>query len=154
MTTLIDFKRRCAVCGAASSQTEMASTTTFGSPDLDFRPPPLTRHALGAEVQMCPKCGYCAGTIAEAPRSAPRTVRSAKYRTQRRDRGHPRLANQFLCWAMVEEDARQYSLAGHAALRAAWACDDANAPRTARHCRLLAVQLLLKARRRRQRFAT
>jgi len=153
MTTLAQFERRCAICGATSTQTEMVSTTVFGSPDLDFRPPPLVRDSLGAEVQECPGCGYCAGNIAQAPRNARTTVRSARYRRQRRNRRYPSLANRFLCWALVEEGVRRYSQAGHTAVRAAWACDDADARHAARRCRDLTVSLFLKARSRKQQFA-
>lgn len=37
---------KCAVCGKESEQITLASTNTFGSPDLDLRPPEMKRSTM------------------------------------------------------------------------------------------------------------
>jgi hypothetical protein len=39
MTTLFEVDRACAVCGQESRQLSLTSTSAFGAPDLDLRPP-------------------------------------------------------------------------------------------------------------------
>jgi hypothetical protein len=56
----------CAVCGRQTPQTILFSTSTFGAPDLDLRPPPMKRQTIEYWVQECPYCGYVASNISEA----------------------------------------------------------------------------------------
>jgi len=65
MTTSMPVTVRCALCGAASAQHVLASTTTFGPPDLDLRPQGPARWALQFQVQQCPRCGSCAEQIGQ-----------------------------------------------------------------------------------------
>jgi hypothetical protein len=65
MTTYVEKDFKCAVCDDVSAHKLMRSTTTFGSPDLDTRPPGLVRFAISHAIPICPHCGYSAPDISE-----------------------------------------------------------------------------------------
>ena len=56
MSTMCDFPRICAVCGAMHEYRILTSTNAFGSPDLDLRPPMMKRGTMHLWVQECPSC--------------------------------------------------------------------------------------------------
>ncbi|MEW6034464.1 MAG: hypothetical protein AB1603_06390 [Chloroflexota bacterium] len=171
MTTTSERKKKCAVCGEVSKHSVVRSAGRHGSPDLDTRPPSLERFTIDTWVQRCPSCGYCSWSISRrVPRGASEVVRSELYQVQLRSRDFPRLANQFLCWSLVQEQAGNFAGAGWACIHAAWVCDDAaefnmlygnvsgqemgvrDEAAAARNCRLKAALLLARARERGQRF--
>ena len=53
MTTIIEEKVICAVCGVQQTVHEMGSTSSFGAMDLDTRPPPLRRSTMHLWVHEC-----------------------------------------------------------------------------------------------------
>jgi len=134
----------CAVCGAASEQTSMLSTNTFGAPDLDARPPEMLRSTIAWWVHECPGCGYCAEDLGEAPAGAAEVVRSQAYRQQLDDPRAPELARRFLCAALIAEADRGPGAPAlvQALVNAAWACDDAEDAEGAVRCRLRAASAL------------
>lgn len=138
----------CAVCGAESEQTDLMSSSSFGAPDLDSRPPALLRDTIDWWVHECPVCGYCAADIAKAPPEAERVVHSEAYRRQLKDSDTPDLARRFLCQAMVLEatGGRPTDEVVSALLAAAWACDDAGATEAAAQLRLRTAATLEAAR--------
>ena len=58
MPTLSYNTIRCAVCGRESRQPNILSYSTFGFPDLDFRPPKMLRDTMSCWIQDCPFCCY------------------------------------------------------------------------------------------------
>lgn len=126
MTTQSVDAFQCAVCDRVSLHGVIMSTSGFGSPDLDFRPPPLERFTIDHWVQECPHCGYCAPVITEKIRKAGKLVRSAKYRgiLKKPQRGDAQLYNQFLCASALYEHAGDLAAAARMALCAAWVADD------------------------------
>ncbi len=156
MTTFREVQLTCAVCGHTAAHTVLVSSSAFGDVDLDTRPPPLLRLALPLQIQSCPLCGYCAEDIAVAPPEAKKIVRGAEYRKQLKDERFPYLANLFLCHALLRAACGDYPGAGWAAIRAAWACDDAGPAyaQAAVACRMRAVAWLSQARQQGQPFAT
>ena len=155
MTTFANVERTCAVCGHTDEHTVLMSTSVFGAPDLDTRPPPLARLTLPMQIQCCPVCGYCAPNVSEALPEAAAEVARPEYQAQLRHPDFPYLANLFLCWSRIAEAAGRYAEAGWAAVRAAWACDDEGPARAgaAVACRERAVALFESARQRGQAFA-
>ncbi|HLG08711.1 MAG TPA: hypothetical protein VI409_08610 [Gaiellaceae bacterium] len=145
MTTSMPVTVRCALCGADSAQHVLASTTTFGPPDLDLRPQGPARWALQFEVQQCPRCGYCADQIGQRTPRAGRTVASLMYRDVLESARMPLLARQFFCAALVAETAERRDAAASHFVDAAWACDDAGAVEQARICRQRAAEMLASA---------
>ena len=136
------IRKKCALCGAISDHAELISTSYFGSPDLDGRPPPLGRWTLDTQIQNCPSCGYCAPDISEKIDGASVVVKSSSYKKQLREPELPELADAFLCFSMIMEKVGNYAKAGLACVHAAWVCDDENNDAGARRCRVKAVALL------------
>ncbi len=153
MTTFIKAETTCAVCGETSTFAVLSSTSQFGEPDLDTRPPEMVRSTLSFQIQCCPACHYCSPDISEAHPGASQIIRSAAYREQRNDNTYPDLANKFLCRAIIEDQADSPAGGGWAALRAAWVCDDAGETESARRCRQRAIGLFEKARQNGEIFA-
>lgn len=145
MTTLDEARVKCQVCGNISEHPCVISTSMFGAPDLDTRPPEVQRSTLPYWVQACPSCGYCAQELTDAIPGAAERVREAAYAAQLHERGYPELADRFLCWSLLLERAGQLELAGKTSLYAAWACDDAQEDAAARKCRTRAVALYEQA---------
>jgi hypothetical protein len=76
-------------------------------------------------VQRCTACGYCAPSLSTEIPGAVDTVRSASYQNQLHSAEYPKLANEFLCLALLYEQDGQLANAGRSAVHAAWVCDDA-----------------------------
>jgi hypothetical protein len=145
MTTSMPVTVRCAVCGADSAQQVLASTSSFGPPDLDLRPNGPARWALQFHVQRCPRCGYCAENIGQRTRGARRAVSSIVYREVLEHARMPELARHYFCAALVAEAAECRDASSRHFLSAAWVCDDAGAVEQARICRHRAAEMLAKA---------
>jgi hypothetical protein len=145
MTTMQEIDVRCAVCGASGRYAALSSTSSFGPPDLDLRPQGPGRWALEFSVQRCRSCGYCAGSIGQAPVGARETVDSVVYRDVLERSKLPRLARTLFCAALVVEGAGLPEVAAWRFLEAAWACDDKRARAQARTCRERAVEMFRRA---------
>src|SRR5262249_6696974 len=146
MTTLFPQKETCFVCGNISEHTVIGSTNTFGSPDLDLRPSEMQRSTITHWIQRCPTCGYCARSISTGPEIAKQIVTSPEYVEQRDNPAYPALANQFLCWALIQAADGNDAVAGRAALDAAWICDDEQAAEKADICRRKAIASFASAK--------
>lgn len=136
----------CGNCGAENTVTVVGSSNQIGYSDLDGRPPEMMRSTLEYDVMECSKCHYCAFDLQEKPQSAAakkviaspmpgktladRFARAAEI--QATEAAAPRPAAQF---PEIDDSAyakrNAYFAAGHLFLRAAWCCDDANAPERA-----------------------
>jgi hypothetical protein len=144
MTTMNEVEVRCAVCGTLGRKAVLTSTSSFGPPDLDLRPQGPARWALEFEVQRCNGCGYCAGSIGQAPIGARETVESVVYRDVLERSKLPRLARSLFCSALVCEGAGEPEEAGWLFLKAAWACDDKRARAHARTCRERSAEMFAR----------
>ena len=142
MTTMYPAEVTCAACGTVAEFMEIGSTSIFGSPDLDLRPAPLARYNLSHQVQCCPECGYCAEDISEPLETAAarELLSSGQYQAQLQNSSFPKLANQFICLALLQEQEGDSEAAAWAYLQAAWACDDEENDPGACQCRLRAAQ--------------
>lgn len=129
------------------------SSTAFGLPDLDLRPSRPARSSLFAWIDCCPVCGYCAGDITKAPDNAKYIVTSEIYKKQLADPSFSKLTNSFLCKAIIDESAGNYSAAAWAAIHAAWVCDDEEKVEGAKMCRNKAVDMVLHAIKNGQKLA-
>jgi hypothetical protein len=125
MTTMFQEEKSCAICGAKSEHTGIASTNSFGSPDLDLRPPEMRRSTMAYWVQECPVCGYAHGSIEEEVPEADTTIASDAYRAVTAGPLHDSLTGRFLKASIISEGASDPGVAANYALWAAWAADDA-----------------------------
>jgi hypothetical protein len=146
MTTIVATEVTCAVCGAANRVEVLVSSNTFGSSDLDTRPPEMLRSALHTGVARCAHCGHCAADLAHAVPGAADGVRDDDYRALLADDTLPAKAREFLCRARLESAAGRLADAFWATISAAWTADDANDAAAADRCRSLAVAALRLAR--------
>ena len=51
MTTMFDKAVECSICGEKSNHTVIRSTNSFGSPDLDRRPPEMPLAMVAEETE-------------------------------------------------------------------------------------------------------
>jgi hypothetical protein len=126
MTTFAPQSVACGNCRHVFTHHTVASSYTFGSPDLDTRPPEMQRSTMHAWIQRCPSCGYCSHDASEFDARFREVVESAEYRSQLADTCCPEVASTFICARMLAEAAGRGADAGWAYLHAAWALDDAN----------------------------
>ena len=135
---------RCVACGRQSSQTILASTNRFGSPDLDMRPPEMMRSTMRWWIQECPHCGYVAEDIGDSCGVATEWLKSEVYKTCDGRSFKSDLAARFYKNYLTNLVYGSKRKAFYAALHAAWACDDAQDVSNAIHCRSCALQALDK----------
>lgn len=135
----------CVVCGQKSRQLRIISVSAFGSPDLDTRPPKTARWTIDAWIQRCPHCGYCASDLSENRRNAKRSIATTKYKAQLCNPRNHKLANSFLCKAIIDEASNDLSAATWALINAAWTCDDKDQTDEATECRAKAAAMFEKA---------
>lgn len=139
MTTVYQEKEACRICGTISDHVTIGPTKSFGSSDLDTRPPQMLRSTLKFQIRRCPGCGYCAPDLADASALVVAIVKSDAYRAQLDHPGYSMLANSFLCYALIQQAVGALDQAGWACLSAAWVCDDEQAHAPAKQCRLNAI---------------
>lgn len=145
MTTLFRETKQCSVCGSEAEYTDLSSTNTIGSTDLDTRPPEMRRSTMFTWVQRCVACGYCNFDVSELRLGAPAVIDTIDYRRQLTCPDSPELANTFLCAAMTGQAAGSYASATWSLVHAAWVCDDAGQLENAGTCRGKAAVMLLVA---------
>lgn len=145
MTSYADEIIKCGQCGAENVYRVLQSTNSFGSCDLDTRPPEMRRSTMETWVQRCPACGYCASDISHPARQVKAVMESAEYREQLNNPEFPRLANSFLCRAIIERDKKKFAAATWSQIFAAWTCDDRKAVEAASTCRRMAADMLVRA---------
>ena len=153
MTTFVQESETCCLCGSTNEFSVVASTYTFGSPDLDTRPPALARDSVYYAIHRCPSCGYSAPDVSAAEDAWRAAVKSPNYQSQLSDRRYPESANALLCWSMLQDAIGVVDQAGWAALQAAWVCDDENAASASVDCRRRAATLFCAAREKQVSFA-
>jgi hypothetical protein len=145
MTTLEQIPVECGLCGTPSQQQAIGSTSRFGSPDLDLRPPELERSTLVWWSARCPGCGFVSDTDLALPDGATTdavraAVESDAYRVASTDRDLPQAARDAVCRAVVADALGDSPAAVRYVMWAAWACDDQDASAAAARLRLEAVE--------------
>lgn len=123
MTTIFQQSLTCGHCGAENEVIELGSTNSFGSMDLDMRPPPMERDTLAHQIHRCQRCGYCAPDLGERI-GADGLLESDDYRALLADESYPDLARKFIAYAFLAESSGDLGAAAWAYRSAAWVCDD------------------------------
>lgn len=138
MSTMREITIRCAVCGKKSKQMVLSSFSTFGEPDLDFRPAPMLRATMKYWLMECPSCGYVAKDIRRWPCATKKTLGEVYSGL---DVSLPLSAHAFHKRALYCERIRNTTGALRGYLCAAWACDDAEDDIHATNMRLKCLKL-------------
>ena len=138
MTNITSKQVPCVLCGKFTAQDILLSTNSSGGSDLDLRPPPMKRDTMSTWLQRCDHCGFVSYDISVLPETdvenqpeslsaelVKSIIESDDYVEQFHCKSYPRLANTFLCYAMLQERGfKSVPACGWACLRAGWVCDD------------------------------
>jgi hypothetical protein len=142
MTTHGINKVTCSVCGKASEQEVLMSTNSFGSPDLDLRPPEMERSTMSSWLHECPHCGFVSNDLSEAEKGIQEILATQRFVSLRRGAGT--LIGRCLKRSLLDMGLGNSGNAAEHTLWAAWAADDADDPSAAEY-RSKAADLFLVA---------
>ena len=144
MSRIVPMECKCAICGATNKYRVLASTNTFGGPDLDLRPSEMKRSTMSVWIQECPECGYISEQVSDPSDVTREWIQSKTYLTCSGIPFVSDLARQFYKYYLINLEDKNPEDAFFAVLHAAWACDDKNDDINAKHCRELAISLATK----------
>ena len=145
MSTFRKMKQRCGVCGKSNEYNVMMSTNSFGSSDLDLRPPGMRRYTMNCWVQECPDCGYVSSCIEDKPRFSMELLSSDKYVTCGGMAMNGQ-ASKFYRAHLIDMEKGDLNSASYHILCAAWACDDGRDTVNAANCRSIFLEIFEKLR--------
>ena len=142
MTSFAHKVYECAICGGFVECSILGSTNTFGSADLDLRPPEMMRSTMDVWLQECLNCRYVNSDVSKAVNNAKAIMETDEYKSIVNDSSIPQLARRFAQYSLLQRTDVEAS--GIALIRAAWACDDEKANLLAQCFRNKAADILLK----------
>lgn len=142
MTTYAHSSRKCPICNTISRYAELMSTNSMGYCDLDTRPAGMQRMTMHTWLQACPKCGYVASKLSDAPTVDKDFVNSDAYKTCDGVDFKSDLAVKFYRLYLIKKHDNDARNAFWSALEAAWASDDAHDVENAVKARLAALEQL------------
>ena len=144
MSTVFDIVQQCSVCGHKAPIKILLSTSSFGSPDLDTRPAPLARMAIGFCVNRCPNCGFVAGELEKETKATKMWLEEFAIPKSKSLHFTSNLAEDYFLAYLIDQLDNDSNNAFYHALSAAWVCDDHTDCVNATVCRLLAYAELDK----------
>ena len=142
MTTYYDTTVKCSVCGHENQFTEMGSSNSFGSPDLDLRAPGMIRMTMGCWIQECKNCHYVSHSVSSECPVPVAFIRSAEYLDCDGYAFKSELARRFYRQHKLQLLAGNTQIAFDALLHAAWVCDDTQDKANAKIMRELCLPLV------------
>ncbi|MBQ9901744.1 MAG: DUF2225 domain-containing protein [Clostridia bacterium] len=142
MTTFRPKTQKCYICGKESRHRVLTSTNSFGSPDLDLRPPEMQRSTMPYWVTVCPSCGYAARDLSDETGVSEDWLKSESYLTCDGIPFESHLAINFYRHYLICMQDRKTEDAFFALLHAAWSCDDVHHTERAVKCREMAIPLI------------
>lgn len=144
MSTFREFNKKCTICGAESKHNILMSTNSFGSPDLDLRPPEMRRSTMWLWIQRCPCCDYVNYDIESESSANEEFLKSYEYSSNDGLEFKSELADRFYKHYKIMMLDRKYMDAYTALLRCAWSCDDRRDINNAKHIRKMAINMFEK----------
>jgi len=144
LTTLFDQSISCSVCGKESQHKGVGSTSSFGSTDLDTRPPQMQRSTMSFWVQECPHCGYVNGSLEKPINLDKDYLETSEYKDFHGEPPVSALAQRFIRKARISIKKESYVEAFWDYLHAAWASDDKKDQAWQIELRKLALQAMEK----------
>lgn len=142
MTDYDTWKLQCHCCGKTSEHSVLMSSNSFGSRDLDQRPPKMYRWTIASWLQECPYCGYVAPSIDKGDAKARSFLDTAEFRAASLDPAPDPVSRRFLVRAAQHAFDGERRSAFLSTLSAAWVADDSNRPSDAAALRLRAARHL------------
>ena len=144
MSTIRLIDDKCFICGEINTYKVIGSTNSFGSPDLDLRPPEMERSTMGLWIRECPVCGYISSRVSNPSTIRKEWLHTEKYLTCNGINFASDLAKGFYKYYLISTEDKEVEEAFFALLHAAWACDDEGDTVKAKICRELAVPLAIE----------
>lgn len=132
---------KCFICGAENEFMVLLSSNSYGSMDLDTRPPEMSRSTMDCWVQVCPVCGYVAVRVSEPTIVDRLFLQSDSYKTCDGIVFVSELARAFYRQQLILLSEGRKEDAFFALLHASWACDDGNERKNATAVRRKAILL-------------
>ena len=142
MTTMYQDTVKCYVCGKESKHAVLGSTNSFGSPDLDLRPPEMMRGTMAYWAHECPYCGYIAKNIDLGTVVTEAWLARVEFINANNIEFKSELAKRCYKEYLINLEDENIYKAFAVILNAAWACDDAQDIGNAILCRNLALDLI------------
>ena len=142
MTTMYQDTVKCYVCRKESKQTVLGSTNSFGSQDLDLRPPEMMRGTMEYWAHECPYCGYIAKNIDIGTVVTEAWLARVEFINANNIEFESELAKRCYKEYLINLEDKNIYRAFAVILNAAWACDDAQDIENAVLCRNLALDLI------------
>lgn len=142
MTTMYQDTVKCYVCGKESKQTVLGSTNSFGSSDLDLRPPEMMRGTMEYWAHECPYCGYIAKNIDLGTVVTEAWLARVEFINADNIEFESELAKRCYKEYLINLEDENIYKAFAVILNAAWACDEAQDIGNAVLCRNLALDLI------------
>lgn len=136
--------KKCAVCGHEAEYKLIMSTSSFGSSDLDTRPPALARFLLTDQVEFCEHCGYANIDINSlSSENAKELMETEEYQNILNSTIN-KTSKKFLLTAYLTPFRKYNDHRGGYYLKAAWAFDDHHDTENAIEARKKSVDLLMQ----------
>lgn len=142
MTTVYQDTVKCYVCGKESKQNVLGSTNSFGSQDLDLRPPEMMRGTMEYWAHECPYCGYIAKNINLGTVVTEAWLARMEFINANNIEFESELAKRCYKEYLINLEDENIYRAFAVILNAAWACDDSQDIENAVMCRNIALDLI------------
>lgn len=139
MSTLSEYKARCALCGRVGEFNSLGSVSQFGEPDLDGRPAEFLRGSIWFWVDECGACGYANTTVDKSCLLSKEELHAA-YTTIPEDKVNSR-TRPYAKLACLRERIGDIEGAAIRLVHAAWFCDDDKMDEAATYWRRRAAAL-------------
>ena len=124
MTTVFSEKAICPICGTEFEYAAMGSTNSFGSSDLDTRPPEMLRGTMCYWLIECPECGYVSNDMEKKAPVDRAFIESEAYKKCEWYSFKSNLSEGFYKHFMLMRKANELHDAVFALLYTIWECDD------------------------------
>ena len=136
MSDIKQFDTKCAVCGHVSKQLVYLSLYCHSSPDLDT-------HQPGADgiMQVCPNCGFVAGSISDTTDITLDFLNSEAYRTCNSIHFQSEDAENYYRRYLINCKESKKVGSFYSILHVAWECEKAEDYENAAMCRQMALEL-------------
>ena len=145
MTSYRSIEVSCAVCGSKTTKHRLSSSSSFGSPDLDLRPPQMTRSTLSDWLEECRACGFVSSDLEHAELGVDRIMAKEHYSSIFTGPLSGTIVGRCLRRSILDEELGNIVAAAEHALWAAWAADDKGSA-AAKQYRSRAADLFLSGR--------
>jgi len=134
----------CSVCGTEKQVYDLASTNTFGSPDLDLRPPEMIRSTMEYWIHRCENCGYVSGDLTEEIPVSKEFIKTERYLSFGDHEPLSEIGSLFIQKARISVCAEDFDSAAKDYIHAAWCADDASDEYWSKQGRLFALEMMEK----------